>query len=66
MRNTQEISWRHVWLKSVMIDAGKSPPAKISPRPVTKRLSLARRLEKLHRMRAGLEPPRFMDGKLTP
>ena len=64
MRNTQEM--RRIWLKSVMIDAGEPLPAKISRRPMTKRLSLARRLEKLHRMRAGLEPPRFMDGKLAP
>jgi len=58
MRNTQEISWRHVWLKNVTIEAGKPLPAEIRRRPVTRRMSLARRLEKLHRMRATLEPPR--------
>ena len=58
MRNTQEIAWRHFWLKNVLIDAGKPLPAKICRRPVTRRMSLARRLEKLHWMRATLEPPR--------
>ena len=52
---TEEIAWRHVWLKSVLIDAGK--PFFLTkiyrPRP-TKRMSVTRRLEKLHRMRAAL------------
>jgi len=52
MRNTQDLAWRHVWLKSVMIDAGKLLLAKISRRPVTRQMSLSRRLEKLHQMRA--------------
>jgi hypothetical protein len=56
---TEEIDWRHVWLKSALIDAGNPFPTKIyRPRP-TRRLSLTRRLEKLHRMRAALEPPRW-------
>ncbi|MGC1883597.1 MAG: hypothetical protein WA703_20680 [Pseudolabrys sp.] len=58
---TEEIDWRHVWLKSVLIDIGNPFTTKISkiyrPRP-TKRMSATRRLEKLHRMRATLEPPR--------
>ena len=55
---TEEISWRHVWLKSVLIDAGNPFPTKIyRPRP-TRRMSVTRRLEKLHRMRATLEPQR--------
>ena len=55
---TEKISWRHVWLKSVHIDAGNPFPTKIyRPRP-TRRMSVTRRLEKLHRMRAALEPPR--------
>jgi hypothetical protein len=55
---TEEIAWRHVWLKSVLIDTGNPFPAKIyRPRP-TKRMSVTRRLEKLHRMRAALEPQR--------
>jgi hypothetical protein len=29
MPQTEEIAWRHVWLKSVLIDAGK-PPNEIS------------------------------------
>jgi hypothetical protein len=55
---TEETAWRHFWLKNVMIDAGKPLPANVCRRPVTRRMSLARRLEKLHRMRATLEPPR--------
>jgi len=49
---TEEIAWRHVWLKSVLVDAGNPFPTKIyRPRP-TRRMSLTRRLEKLHRIRA--------------
>jgi hypothetical protein len=58
MRNTHETAWRHFWLKNVMIDAGKPLPAEIRRRLVTRRMSLARRLEKLHRLRATFEPPR--------
>ena len=58
MRNTQEIAWRNFWLKNVMMDAGTPLPAKIRRRPVTRRMSLSRRLEKLQRLRATLEPPR--------
>jgi hypothetical protein len=58
MSQPEEIAWRHVWLKSVMINSGKPVPVKIYRPTVTRRMSLARRLEKLHRMRAALEPPR--------
>src|SRR5512143_1105076 len=55
---TEEIDWRHVWLKSALIDAGNPFPTKIyRPRP-TRHMSLTRRLEKPHRMRAALEPQR--------
>jgi hypothetical protein len=58
MPNTEQIAWRHFWLKSVMIDAGKPFATKIHRPTVIRRMSLARRLEKLHRMRAALEPSR--------
>ena len=55
---TEEIAWRHVSLKSVLVDAGNPFPTKIyRPRP-TRRMSLTRRLEKLHRIGAALEPQR--------
>jgi hypothetical protein len=53
-----EITWRHVWLTNVLIDAGKPSPAKIARPRITRRMSLARRLDKLRRLRAALEPPR--------
>ena len=53
---TEEIAWRHVWLKSVLIDAGNPFPTKIYRSRPTRRMSVTRRLEKLHRMRAALEP----------
>jgi hypothetical protein len=58
MPQTEEIAWRYVWLKSVLIDSGKPFPTKIQRHTVTRRMSLARRQEKLHRMRVTLEPPR--------
>ena len=58
MPQTEEIAWRHVWLKRAMVDGGKSFPTKIQRPRVTRRMPLARRLEKLHRMRAALEPSR--------
>jgi hypothetical protein len=56
-RSGAEIDWRHFWLANVMIDTAN--PAKIA-RPVmpTRRMSLTRRLHRLHRMRAALGPPR--------
>jgi hypothetical protein len=59
MRN--KIACRRVLLKNVMLDAGTPPPAKIRRRPVIRRMSLARRLEKLHRLQA-IEPPRSRMG----
>ena len=54
-----EIAWRHVWLTNVMIDSGKPALAKIArPKISAGRTSLARRLDKLRRMRATLEPAR--------
>ena len=62
--SADEIAWRHIWLSNVRVDAGSSSPVKISrPRVITK-MSLARRLDKLHRLRATLEPPRsWMSGR---
>jgi hypothetical protein len=55
---TKEIAWRHVWLKSVLIDAGKPFPMRF-PRPKAIRpLTPRRRLERLRRMRGALEPQR--------
>jgi hypothetical protein len=48
MPQTEEIAWRHVWLKSVI---GRLVPTKIR-RPTPRRMSLSQRLEKLHRMGA--------------
>jgi hypothetical protein len=55
---TEVSAWRHVWLKNVLIDAGNPFSTKIYRPGPTNRMSLARRLEKLHRMRAALEPQR--------
>jgi hypothetical protein len=63
MPQTEEITWRHVWLKSVLIDSGKPFPTKIQRHRVTRRMSLARRQEKLHR-----SDPRtaaIVDGKVA-
>ena len=58
-RGAEEIDWRLVWLANVMIDSGKLGPPKIAryERRVRK-LSLAQRLHKLHRMRATLGQPK--------
>jgi hypothetical protein len=51
-----EIAWRHVWLTKLMI--GNAGPERIfRPRTITK-MTPARRLERLRRLRAILEPPR--------
>jgi hypothetical protein len=42
----------------VLIDGGNLFPTKIHGHGVARRMSATRRLEKLHRMRATLEPPR--------
>ncbi|MFY9815849.1 MAG: hypothetical protein WAK36_03990 [Pseudolabrys sp.] len=43
---TEGIAWRHVWLKSVLIDAGNPFPMKVHRHGVARRMSLTRRLEK--------------------
>jgi hypothetical protein len=50
-RRADEIAWRHVWLTNVLVDAGKPSLAKIARPGPTRRMSLARRLDKLHRLR---------------
>jgi hypothetical protein len=51
-----EIAWRHVWLARASIGA---PNRETSVRPkIMTKMSPARRLEKLRRLRATLEPPR--------
>jgi len=55
---SDEIPWRHVWLAHVLIDAGERNRQRIRRPPISRRMTLSRRLEKLHRMRATLEPPR--------
>jgi len=52
-----EVVWRRVWLTNVMVDSGKRGPTKIA-RNRPRRMSLSRRLQKLHRMRAALGSPR--------
>jgi hypothetical protein len=53
--NGDEIDWRHVWLTRASIDA---PHRETIARPKTfTKMSPARRLEKLRRLRATLEPP---------
>ena len=51
-----EIEWRHVWLTKASIDAPNCETI-ARPKPITKKMSPARRLEKLRRLRATLEPP---------
>jgi hypothetical protein len=51
-----EIDWRHVWLTRASIDAPNRETIR-RPKTMTK-MSPARRLEKLRRLRAMLEPPR--------
>lgn len=55
-RRAAEIDWRHFWLANAMIDNPR--PAKIAhPAMRTRKMSLARRLHKLRRMRAALGSP---------
>jgi len=57
-----EVPWRHAWLTKSQI--GNPNPDPISHTRTVARMSLARRLEKLHRLRAALEPPRsWLDKK---
>jgi hypothetical protein len=54
--SVNEVAWRHVWLTRASIDA---PNRETIARPKTMtKMSPARRLEKLRRLRAMLEPPR--------
>ena len=54
----------HVWLKSVLIDAGNPFPTKIyRPRP-TRRMSATRRLEKLHPHASDPRTAAIMNGKV--
>jgi hypothetical protein len=56
-RAATETDWRHVWLTRAIIDDGNPYREKITrPRTMIK-MSPARRLEKLRRLRAVLEPP---------
>ena len=61
---TEEIASRHVWLKSVLIDGNSFPTKIYRPRP-TRRMSVTRRLEKLHRMRAAPRTTAIVDGKVV-
>lgn len=56
--STDEITWRHVWLKKAMVDAGNPSRETTARRKTIAKMSPARRLEKLRRLRATLEPPR--------
>lgn len=51
---SEEIAWRHIWLKSVMLDSGKEPTARRF-RPTARKLTLRQRLRRLHRLREALE-----------
>jgi hypothetical protein len=54
--SSDEIAWRHVWLANVLVEAGE-PNRQVIHRPRTsRRMTPSRRLEKLHRMRAALQP----------
>jgi hypothetical protein len=51
-----DIAWRHYWLTNVMVDGGKSGPARLLRREMPSRKeSLSRRLHKLRLMRAALD-----------
>jgi hypothetical protein len=50
--------WRHVWLTKASIDLCKPNREKIARYETMTKMSPARRLEKLRRLRATLEPPR--------
>ena len=51
-----DIDWRHVWLTRASIDAPNRETI-ARHKPMTK-MSPSRRLEKLRRLRAAVEPPR--------
>ena len=52
-----ETVWRRVWLKTVMTDGDRPELRSIRLIRLPPRMTLARRLEKLHRLRTALEPP---------
>jgi len=54
--SSDEIDWRHIWLTRGSIDAPNRETI-ARPKPITK-MSPARRLDNLRRLRATLEPPR--------
>jgi hypothetical protein len=53
-----EIDWRHVWLTRAIIGDGNPYREKNARHRTMTKMSPARRLEKLRRLRAVLEPPR--------
>ena len=55
LNRTDEIGWRHLWLTNVTVDSGRKVPTK-TVRYAPRRMSLSRRLRRLHRMRATLGP----------
>ena len=57
-RSTDEITWPHVWLTNVLIDADRPSLVKTSRPRAVRRMSLTRRLDKLRRLRATLQSPR--------
>jgi len=58
MSPQQEIVWRHAWLRTVVTNGERSEQDNVRPVQLRPRMTLARRLEKLHRLRTALEPPR--------
>ncbi|HKS84618.1 MAG TPA: hypothetical protein VJR71_03985 [Pseudolabrys sp.] len=51
---SEDLVWRHFWLKSVLVDSGKPmPPQRF--RPTARKLTLQQRLRRLRRMRMALE-----------
>ena len=61
---TEEIAWRHVWLKSVLIDAGNPFPTKIyRPRPTKTDVSDAAS-GKTSPYASGPRTTAIMDGKV--
>jgi hypothetical protein len=50
----EEIAWRHIWLKSVMLDSGRELASRRF-RPTARKLTLRQRLRRLHRLREVLE-----------
>jgi hypothetical protein len=57
-RPADDIDWRHFWLANVMVDTGGRTPVRTRPDLRSRKDSLSRRLQRLHRMRAALGGPR--------